>query len=378
MTDDRRSGLAWISTLIEAIGRWLLIIPSIILGILVVELAYYGFFLSGATRTLDTPMRRVVFLDGSGTIFRNHGDIFTYTPHNDIRSLTTFFSDSDFNVEYDYHFQTNNFGLVQDTDIIPGRESILLLGDSNTEGQGGEPWFRLVSPEITKRGYQAVNGGLMGTGFNQWLKLEEYLAANNIRIRKLLVLFISFDYNRSVWNFKPDDFRCLSALTLCRFEESLFYRLPPQEELSSWIAKIRTSRMIHASRAPTSQRGWLAARAAALLPASYRVYIYFRSGQIERQSRSAITELIRINGADNVAFLHLPQKDELDHGPNDLGLKARQSIQQSGGKLFDGFKLCGLTASDYYTNDEHPDRAGYAKIASCTTGVINEMIGAAR
>ena len=40
---------------------------------------------------------------------------------------------------------------------------------------------------------------------------------------------------------------------------------------------------------------------------------------------------------------------------------------------FDGFKLCRLTATDYYETDEHPNRAGYAKIASCTTDVINKM-----
>ena len=374
MTDDHLSRTPRIPAFIKNFGRWLLVIPSIILGILIVELVYYVFFLSSGTRNVDMQMHRVVFLDGSDTIFRNHGDIFTYTPHNDIRNLTAFFLNSEFNIEYDYHFRTNNFGLVQDDDIIAERESLLLLGDSFTEGQGAEPWFRLVSPEINKLGYQAVNGGLMGTSFEQWLKLEGYLVANNIRVRKLVVLFISFDYNRAVWNLQPDDFRCLSALPLCRFDESLFYRLPPQEEWSSWIAKIRTSRAARASRAPTSKRGWLAARAAELLPASYRVYMYFRSGQMEQGSRSAITELIRINGAENVAFLHLPQKDELDHGPNDLGLRARHSIQQTGGKLFDGFKLCRLTTSDYYANDEHPNRAGYAKIASCAANVIKVMV----
>ncbi len=337
---------------------------------------YYLFFLSDTSKNLDLQGHRVVFFDGSGSIFRNQGDIFTYIPHNDVRNLTAFFFDNELRIEYDYHLRTNNLGLVQDVDTIAERESLLLLGDSFTEGQGAEPWFRVVSPEIAKLGYQAVNGGLMGTGFRQWLKLEEHLAANNIRIRKVIILFISFDFNRAVWNFKRGDFQCLSALTLCRLEESLFYRLPPQEELSSWIAKIRASRATRASRAPTSKRGWLAARAAEWLPASHRVYMYFRSGQMEQQSGSAITELIRINGADNVAFLHLPQKDELDHGPNDLGLKARHSIQQAGGRLFDGFKLCRLKASDYYPNDEHPNRAGYAKIASCATDVINEMVGA--
>jgi hypothetical protein len=158
--------------------------------------------------------------------------------------LTVSYSDNKFKTEYDYHVQTNDFGLVQDTDVIPGQVSLLLLGDSFTEGVGAEPWFRLVSPEIHKLGYQPVNGGIGGTGFGGWLKLEQYLTAADIRIRKLVVLFISDDYRRPVWNVTPDELRCFSAQSLCRVEQGVYFRcrLPPPEELSSWIAKIRMGR----------------------------------------------------------------------------------------------------------------------------------------
>src|SRR4029077_11333099 len=149
------------------IWSWLLIIPSMILGILVAELFCHVFPPPSTAQGFDMRMRRVVFFDGSDTVFRNQGDIFTYVPRSGIRNVTGFFSDNDFNVEYDYHFQTNNFGLVQDADIAPERDSLVLLGDSFTEGQGAEPWFRLVSPEIAKLGYQTVNGGIMGTCFAQ-------------------------------------------------------------------------------------------------------------------------------------------------------------------------------------------------------------------
>ena len=32
-------------------------------------------------------------------------------------------------------------------------------------------------------------------------------------------------------------------------------------------------------------------------------------------------------------------------------MKVRRSIENAGGKLFDGFKLCGLTPADFYQND---------------------------
>src|SRR4029077_1116528 len=185
---------------------------------------------------------------------------------SEIRNVTGFLSDNDFIVEYDYRFRTNNFGLVQDADIAPERDSLLLLGDSFTEGQGAEPWFRLVSPEIAKLGYQAINGGLMATGFEQWLKLDRYLAASKVRIEKIVVLFISDDYRRPVHNFRPDELRCLADLSLCRAAEDYLFRLPPGAELSSWIAKIRTA------RAPVLAKIHFRVRAEALLPASYHVY----------------------------------------------------------------------------------------------------------
>ena len=313
--------------------------------------------------------RRVVFFDGPSPIFENHGDIFTYLPHSKIRNLTAFLTDRGFVTEYDYRFETNNFGLVQDADIVPGRDSLLLLGDSFTEGQGAEPWFRLVSPVIDKLGYQPINGGVLGTGFQQWLKLDRYLTGKNIRIKKLLVIFISDDYHRPVWNMPAPVFPCLSGSPLCRVGYSYFYRLPPPDEMSSWIAKVRTA------RGPL--RPHLELKTAALLPASYSVYMYFKQlilfGRAEEESRTAIDELIKLYGKSNIAFLHLPQKNELAYGPDSLGLKARRAIQEAGGKLFDGFKLCKLTQKDYYINDDHPNRSGYAKIAACTADVINEL-----
>src|SRR5713101_6532518 len=121
MTDDRLTNPSRNPTTIEKIGPWLLVIPSAIIGILMVELFCQLFCPSiRSTQIVYKAIHRVIFFDGRGTIFRNQGDIFTYVPHSEIRNLTAFFSDDDFDVEYDYHFQTNNFGLVQDADVMPG------------------------------------------------------------------------------------------------------------------------------------------------------------------------------------------------------------------------------------------------------------------
>jgi hypothetical protein len=375
MTDDRLTSPSGKPTFIKKTGQFLLIIPSAIIGIFLVEL-FCNLFVPSIANTKDLFKwnRPFLFINGRGSIFQNHGDIYTYVPHNEIRYLLGYISDDDFHIEYDYHLHTNNFGLVQDADIMPERESLLVLGDSFTEGQGAEPWFRLVSPEIDKLGYQPVNGGLMGTGFEQWLKLDRYLAAENVRIRKLVVVFISSDYVRPMWNVPPGVFSCLAAPLGCNPDDSPFFWLPSPEELTSFIGKIRMT------RAPLT-KFWFKAHIQALLPASYRIYNNFksigRSHRAEQQSRFAIAELIRLYGAENVAFIHLPQKDEID-GPTEVGLTARHSIEEAGAKLFDGFKLCQLTPKDYYSNDGHPNRDGYAKIAFCVTNVIKSVIADSR
>src|SRR5579864_1333686 len=161
-------------TLLKKIAPWLLVIPSAFIGVLLVEL-FCRLFCSTPANNESRLFQRVFFLDGRGAIFRNLDYIFTFTPNNEIRVFTAFFSKNDFTVEYDYRLRTNNLGLVEDTDVVPGRDSLLLLGDSFTEGLGAEPWFRLVSPEVDKLGYQPVNGGLRGAGFEEWVELDRYL-----------------------------------------------------------------------------------------------------------------------------------------------------------------------------------------------------------
>lgn len=352
-------------TLIGKIGSWLLIIPSAVTGLLLVEL-FCGLFVHLGWRD-----RRVVFFDGPRPIFENHDGIFNYLSHAEIRQLIGFFTDSDFSVEFDYRYRTNNYGLVQDADIVPGRDSLILLGDSFTEGQGAKPWFRLVSPMIDQLGYQPINGGVLGTGFQQWLQLDRDLEQKNIHIRKAVVLFISDDYHRPVWDVPPQTLACLSALSSCHADESYFYRLPAPDEMSAWIAKVRSA------REPAKIR--LKMKVSALLPASYSVYRYFRQqivfAKAERGSAAAIAELIRIYGSKNIAFIHLPEKDELEVGPRKLGLRARRAIEDAGGTVFDGFTLCKMTAADYYPNDEHPNKSGYSKIAACAAAVIKRLVG---
>jgi len=350
-----------------------LVIVSLILSVIIVEVFCYLFVPSigraSANERLFDWHHRIIFFDGDGTIFQDRGDIFTYVPHDEIRNMLGYYSSKNFTVEYDYRFRTNNYGLVQDFDVAPARPSILLLGDSFTEGQGAEPWFRQLAARADKLPYQLINGGLSGTGFEQWSKLERLLKVDNVHIKKLIVLFISDDYRRGVWNFFQPELRCLQSISACRGDE-LNLRMPPATELSATVDKIRTIRETPKRR--------LAQYARVLLPASFRVYDYLRAEFIsdteraKQRARATIADFIKEYGSENVVFMHLPQKDEVD-GPKVAGMELRRAIQEAGGKLYDGFKLCHLTAADYHVRDAHPNAQGYGKIANCVDQVLQQI-----
>ena len=348
-----------------------LIAASIVFGVAMVEFLCHVFLPSFGQPVYQWD-RRIMFFDGAGSIFENHGDVFTYVPHDDIRSLTVYFSDRSFDVEYDYRFHTNNYGLVQDADVVASRPSLLLLGDSFTEGQGAAPWFRQLAAANRSNSYQLVNGGLLATGFAQWRLLDRHLQAFDVNVKKLVVIFISDDFTRLPGTVSETVLRCLSSSAFCG-EQSDYYRLPPARELPQWVDDVRALRTADVGPVHHFLR-----RALDVLPATHQVYHYVKAklfldeSAAKQESRVAIFAFIKEHGADNVAFVHLPQKDET-RGLNALGLEARRAINDAGGKLYDGFAICGLGAADYHIHDGHPNARGYDKIARCVGDVVRDM-----
>jgi hypothetical protein len=359
----------------------LLVLVGTVVGVVLMEVAWRVYSFAVAEEPVYHWKKRIMFFEGEGSIFRNVNRIFTYVPNSTIHSRAVYFSDSDYVVEYDYRFRTNNFGLVQDNDLVRRKKSVLLLGDSFTEGQGAEPWFRQLRPQIERFGYQAINGGIFGTGFLQWWHLHHHLSENGIAIEKLVVLFISGDYIRPVWNFPDRVLRCTTALEHCDGSEG-YYRLPPPEREASWVSKIREVRTPKrtAIKPPTLKEQLK--RAA---PATYQVYRLLKdwmntasappsnAANEEWVAAQVIAEMVARYGVGNVVFVHLPQKHELDE-PTAEGLRVRQAIASAGGQLVDGFKQCGLTPDDYFEIDGHPNPAGYNKIVVCVSRTVEAFL----
>jgi|RhiMetdeSRZDD1v2_1073273.scaffolds.fasta_scaffold387707_2 hypothetical protein len=342
----------------------LLITFSALVGIAIVEVAYHVY--QRAFPPVYQWGQRIMFFDGPDSIFRNLDDIFTYVPNSRIFSRVIYFSGSSYSTEYAYKFKTNNFGLVQDKDLVRGVKSILLLGDSFTEGQGAEPWFRQIAPQIEKLNYQPINGGLLATGFLNWWELEQFLSANEIAVTKLVVIFNSYNVSRAKWNFSEHALACLRSINLCLGNED-FFRLPAASELAHWVARIRATREDVKERIKSA------------LPATYSVYRFFLKddpfapGQIERVT-TVINNMVQKYGRGNILFIHLPGKEELKGAILPDGLLTRKLIMDSGARYADGTALCGLARSEFFVRDGHPNQQGYSKIAKCIMEIVEPFL----
>jgi hypothetical protein len=347
---------------------------SVVLAIFFIEFGYFLFIDKGV---YQWEKRYMLFHQHEGgTVFENDGPIFRYRPNALIHSSTYYQVENDWIREYDYEIRTNNWGLVQNNDIQAAKPSIVFLGDSFTEGQGDSPWFNRFHDEFKDSHLQFVNAGLLGTGFAQWGILLDQLNHRQLNVQYLVILFISDDYQRIIWNLSKDSLRCLEDWYECIGYEN-FYGLPPESEVMPFLNKLKIFR----EKQNVTKESKLYQFTHSYFPANTLLYAYIANffgtqvptPVIYKQSNEAIETFIRRYG-DRALFIHIPQKDEVKlNRMNPEGSLARGAIAKVGGRLVDGFKSCGLNELDFYKLDGHPNSRGYEKISECIARSIGVL-----
>ena len=320
--------------------------------------------------------RRLIFYS-EGTVFEDKGwGGFLYRPnariHTEMYYITSLLPVA-ITKEYDYDIETNSDGLVQLRDISATRPSILFLGDSFTEGQGARPWFYTLERHWSDARYQVINGGILATGVESWEQLYRSLAAK-AKVQKVVIIFISEDWIRPLFQFPPQMLDCLEHAARCTGHE-LFHPLSGDAAAD----------LEEAQRVALQRRGYLlrpqhlieqSVMLRKLLIPAYQNLSKLVMGVPTRmdvqfdRSEKAIQEIATQLGPGNLLFIHLPQKDEVDSGPNFLGKMARDFIRQNGFAFVDGFEKCGLTAADFLIHDGHPNAQGYGKISACVESAV--------
>lgn len=351
----------------------MLIAISLAIALGAIELAYRTIY-SERVSTNSGKSDRYMFFGTADdeSPFKNQATIFTYTPHSTVRAQAFYDVKNNLIKEYSYQFKTNNLGLVQSQDVDLNQDSLLVLGDSFTEGQGANPWFERLA-QTNQNSLQLINGGLLGTGFEQWGLLHDHLLKAGVKVKKLVVIFISDDYRRTVWNFPPKVTSCLRKIEDCVGDEG-YFPLPPDHAIMPTLQKLKDFRtkeyaIKDARQAENWVRRYLSSVHHAWQFTKENFQIHFRS-----KSPKVIEQLSKQYG-NNLIYIHLPTKHEIVSGnkPDYIGLLAREHILKQGGKWVDGFSQCGLTTSDFHPNDPHPNEQGYAKIEKCVSRTIVAM-----
>ena len=331
--------------------------------------------------------KRKLFFKASKPVFQNYKDILLYGPDNEVRVVAVYFNDQNTYKEIDYSIRTNNFGLVQDEPLKVGKKSIVLLGDSYTDGFGAEPWFRHFSKHFISdisKDFQPINGGILGAGFQQFWKLENYLLDKKINLQKVVVVFISDDIRRIVFNLEPKLLHCVNGTKPCDGNEG-WISFKNDREITTIVEKLR-----HANRETFSASGYKYQHTAALKIA-YQFIRKKMKGEREVSplenvvnaspykeaiagSKEVIAKMLKKYGPENVIFAHIPQKDEIESGgPNLLGELTKEALVNAGAQYYDGFRNCKLNRRDFFVHDSHPNAVGYEKVSNCVLDATKKI-----
>jgi hypothetical protein len=331
----------------------LLVIFSLIIGVVLVELVYK--ILRPTDKVLGD---RYYLMSGSNGAFRNINKIFLYNQNSLIRHRVWYEYDGKFKKEYSYQFGTNNYGLVQSFDVHPSNDSMLIIGDSFTEGTGAEPWFNDFARVFPDKDLQLINAGLLGTGFLHWGGIDDFLEERDFQTKIVIVIFISEDISRKEWVLPEGVLTCLEDWITCEGWEN-FLGIPPEDKEPAFLNQVK------AFRTKSSYvKDDLKESLKKLLPATTNVYRYILRVISRQKSINAIDNFINKYG-ENLLFIHVPEKHELDAGFDDSGIYTQSIIKEHGGKVYDAMKLCKFKVTDYYKYDRHFNPNGYKKLSAC-------------
>ena len=292
--------------------------------------------------------------DGNDKLFDEYKNFFKYKPNILSRDLLYYYKDNKFLKIWDYEFNTNNFGLVQKSDIFSNKDSILFLGDSFTQGQGASPWIDSFNGNIS--GYQVINGGILGTGFQQFENIYDHIS-ENFNIKKLVVIYIGEDLRRSI-----------SIMS----DKKVLFIPNSEEELNNLLFKQHKLRL--------KKKEKFKDRLKYLIRELY-IYNVFRSAintfrlkndvVIKKNLKSTVS-LYKKN-YPNIIFINVQTANEIITGQESYETKVLKKFFRD--NEYPNYK-CDLSnnLSNYHKIDYHPNEKGYKELYKCVKNIIQNNL----
>ena len=132
--------------------KFLLLFSSLALVIFITEIICSIIFESKFDKNNFTQEPGYMLYE-QGEVFINSDKVVKYHPNKKILTKAFVYVNDDFKEAYSYEIETNNFGLVQKNDLQEDVPSILILGDSFTEGQGEAAWVNKFNGKFKEYGF---------------------------------------------------------------------------------------------------------------------------------------------------------------------------------------------------------------------------------
>jgi len=292
--------------------------------------------------------------DRSSKLFDEYENFFKYKPNLLSRHLLYYYRDNNFLEIWDYKFNTNNFGLVQKSDIFSDQESILLLGNSFTQGQGASPWVDNFNGNIL--GYQVINGGIMGTGFQQFENIYDHIS-ENFKIKKLVVIYIGSDLRR--------DIEIVSDKNVLLIPES-------KKELNNLLLKQHKLRLNKKEKFKDRLKFFIR-----------ELYVYnilrtkinsfrLKNNQIIKRNLKSIESLYKKN-YPNIIFINVKTAYEIITGQEIYETKLIKKFLSD--NQYPNYN-CDLSddLTNYHNIDFHPNEKGYNELFRCVRKIIQNNL----
>lgn len=302
---------------------------------------------------------------------------YAYHENTEVREVAVTEGRKGLYIEFDASFKTNNLGLVQRSTVISGRKSIVIIGDSFTQGIGADPWFYRLEESWYNNDYQLVNLGITGTGMLHWQDTIQWFSKIG-EIRHIFMVFISDDWFRARW-YAQEDLESTGLFFWDTDRGNLDYYesgIPPDV---SFIEKNTSHSVILKKVQIISSNYWL-----------LRIKVFFKNIQFLRilndirkkyildkifdQSINTFDQIVSDYGNKNITMIHIPYREEVSSKSYDeYGKRVRNFILSRHVSYIDGLALCGFTKDDFNNSDPHPNKTGYAKLMNCllTYGLKN-------
>jgi hypothetical protein len=305
--------------------------------------------LVGSWRALAFGGQRILFV--SEGAFENKAGYFNFAPNSRIRELAYYPEEKGgFSVEYDCTFLSDRLGFVSNT--IPYEDStVLLLGDSFSQGSGGCPWIPRLEPDVRSQVYSAA---VLGTGVKHWRNILTDLERVK-KPEKILIVFITHDFYRDDWLHGQSQLDCLSGAGECRGQ--FWY------PISDGMPELAAQR--HALRAPgigdlSTSRFWRQHFIATFTLIKKLRRRVEKDSQLLQDSVRIVSDLA---AKYPLRMIWVNEKSEADEpGPRTLRLwKSLEGIDVT---------RCPIPRTGFLVRDEHPNASGYDVLKKCVEGAV--------